>query len=204
MNANRSPMKIFEWEYATGVNNWCTEIETIFNDINCSEYFNNKTKCNIDECARRMENECIESWNTTRFSKPKLRVYNTFKHAYGTDKYVMNCDKHIRSHIAQIRSGILPLNIELGRHNNLAVKDRICNICDKQEVEDEMHFICNCPAYDNFRNVLYNDMRGVIESFDDCSINDKFNYIMSLCNKNVGRYIVNSFQNRRNLLYKKY
>ena len=105
-----------------------------------------------------MENEYIHNWNTTRFSKPKLRLYNTFKHDYSTDNYIKHCDKYLRSHLAQLRSGTLPLNIEMGRHKNLAVKDRICNICDLHEVEDEIHFMCNCPAYDCFRRRCLNEM----------------------------------------------
>ena len=132
-----------------------------------------------------------------------MRLYNTFKHVYDTDKYVLSCDKCLRSHIAQFRSGILPLNIEIGRHRNLEIKDRLCTVCDLQEIENEIHFMCECPAYENFRNILYDNVKNIIENFEKCSNEEKFKQIMLICNKSVGRFIVDSFNHRRNLMYKR-
>lgn len=201
MNEKRIPKKIFNWEYETGVNNWCTDIGNIFNDINCSDCFNNRTKCDVKDCLKKLEDEYVYDWNLKRIDKPKLRLYNTFKHDYSSENYVRNiCDKQIRSHLAQLRAGILPINIELGRHKGLEIKDRLCTLCNLNEVEDEIHFMCKCPAYDNFRQVLYNDV-GI--NVNNCNIKEQFNILMSLSNKNVGRYVVDCFKSRRNTLYKR-
>ena len=50
--------------------------------------------------------------------------------------------------IAKIRM----LNIELGRYNNTERSERICTLCDAKEIEDEYHFILQCPRYSNLRN----------------------------------------------------
>ena len=52
-----------------------------------------------------------------------------------------------RSLLAQLRIGILPIRVETGIFVNLAVKERVCQICKSQEVEDELHFLFNCPKY---------------------------------------------------------
>ncbi len=46
-----------------------------------------------------------------------------------------------RSHLAQLRSGILPLQIEVEKWANKDVEERLCLVCYEGLVEDEQHFI---------------------------------------------------------------
>ena len=68
----------------------------------------------------------------------------------------MNVNVNITLHIAQIRCGVLPLHIETGRYRNLKVEERLCKVCESQSVENEFHFIFDCPAYSQLRLVNYN------------------------------------------------
>ena len=43
------------------------------------------------------------------------------------------------------------LNIETGRFYNIERHHRLCNMCDKQEVEDEYHFILECDKYNDIK-----------------------------------------------------
>ncbi len=47
-----------------------------------------------------------------------------------------------------LRSGILPLHIETGRFSNTKLDDRICNICNSGDIENEYHFVFHCTYYD--------------------------------------------------------
>ena len=49
--------------------------------------------------------------------------------------------------MAKLRCGVLPIKIETGRFVNLALEDRICEVCNLNEKEDELHFICKCELY---------------------------------------------------------
>ena len=40
-----------------------------------------------------------------------------------------------RSLVAQLRAGILPLAIEVGRFKNIPEENRLCELCDLGEVE---------------------------------------------------------------------
>ena len=42
-----------------------------------------------------------------------------------------------------------------GRHKGVYVNDRQCRICDLCRTEDESHFLCECPAYEAHKEVLY-------------------------------------------------
>ena len=161
MKDDRIPKKIFSWEYDLGINSWCSEVEQIFSDINCHDVFMNKRECSIDDCCTKLELDYEEEWNRGRQVKSKLHLYNIFKLDCKVDKYVLNCNKMMRSHIAQFRSGILPLNVETGRHNKVERKDRICKFCSMQETEDEIHFLCKCPLYVDCRKVLFDIVKTI-------------------------------------------
>ncbi len=51
----------------------------------------------------------------------------------------MSCKR--RSYLAQVRSGILPTQIEVGRLANKNIEERLCLVCNEGLVEDEQHFI---------------------------------------------------------------
>ncbi len=39
-----------------------------------------------------------------------------------------------------LRRGTAPLRIETGRYERLTVEQKVCEMCDSDNVEDEMHF----------------------------------------------------------------
>ena len=45
------------------------------------------------------------------------------------------------------------LNVGVGRHNSIEYLERICYLCDKQELEDDFHFVIKCPVDKNLRDV---------------------------------------------------
>ena len=88
---------------------------------------------------------------------PKLRTYVMFKTSYSPEKYVLlNLKRNERSMLAQFRCGILPLRIETGRYVGEKPEDRLCKMCERQLIEDEMHFLLHvhCPFYDIHRQKL--------------------------------------------------
>ncbi len=76
---------------------------------------------------------------------PKLRSYIKFKNVFEIERYVLSfMSRQCRSYLAQLRNGILPLQLELGRCTNKAVEDQLCLICINDCVEDEEHFPFHC------------------------------------------------------------
>ncbi len=62
--------------------------------------------------------------------------------------------KSNRSFIAQLRSSILPIDIEIGRFQQKSVEERLCPGCTEKSVEDEIHSIFHCPLYAGIRIVF--------------------------------------------------
>ena len=46
--------------------------------------------------------------------------------------------------MAKLRWGVLPVKIETGPFVNLASEDRVYEVCNLNEMKDELHFICKC------------------------------------------------------------
>ena len=51
---------------------------------------------------------------------------------------------------------ILPLHMETRGFVNTSLKERLCNSCNLNFLEDESHFIFDCPVYNQVREVLFN------------------------------------------------
>ena len=79
----------------------------------------------------------------------------------------LHIQKYQRSLFAQFRAGILPLHVETGRFRNLPLEQRLCVLCDKSEVEDEYHFLCQCAVYRDLRRKLYSTTIDLYPEFED-------------------------------------
>ena len=98
--------------------------------------------------------------------KNKLRTYNLFKPRLEYEpylNYVQNRDKRIL--LTKFRIEICPLRIETGRYEIIGVNkgiiasERTCLVCNGQQVEDEFHFLLECPVYNMRRVELVNIFR---------------------------------------------
>ena len=162
MNENRLTKKVFVEDYKLallGSNNWNSDVKNILEEIEETDLFygigveqKKKRRLNITKKLEiKEEKDIMENIKTL----PKLRTYKNIKLDNSTEhyvKYVMNRKK--RSLIAQLRIGILPINIETGRHRNEEVKDRTCPNCT-ESVENEHHFLLECKLYENIRTELF-------------------------------------------------
>ncbi len=101
----------------------------------------------------------------------KLRTYIKFKHVFEVEPYVLSfMSRQRRSYLAQLRNGILPLQLEECRWINKAIEEWLCLICNNGNVEDEEHFLFHCNFYYGERQDFYNYMNNNILNFNNLSI----------------------------------
>ena len=81
--------------------------------------------------------------------------------------------KYQRSLTAGLRLGILPIAIETGRFNNTPLNERNCFYC-VNEIEDDLHFICQCKLYSHYRKKLFESMLKSCSNFKYLSDKEKF------------------------------
>ena len=83
-----------------------------------------------------------------------------FEDLFEPETYIIKCIRRRRSLMSQFRTGILPLEIETERYvpnlyktlkNNRkrTANERLCKLCRLNVIENEYHFLCNCPVYNS-------------------------------------------------------
>jgi hypothetical protein len=101
--------------------------------------------------------QCLESMSSgkTEHQGNKLRTYRKFKKDTSCVNYVNNSGLtwFQKRTIARFRLSDHKLKIETGRHcrPRLPPEQRTCFHC-KDCIEDEAHFLVNCPLYQHLRN----------------------------------------------------
>jgi len=112
----------------------------------------------MDNLINAAKNRCIESMTESKASGQgnKLRTYAKIKHSVEIDRYLLSkcLTWRQKRNLAKFRLGDHKLRIETGRHNRprLLPEQRICRACSMNKVEDEIHFLIECPIYANLRN----------------------------------------------------
>ncbi len=74
------------------------------------------------------------------------------------------------------------LRIETGRYERLPVEhveQRVFEVCDSNNVEDEMHFLISCNLFRHERTELYANVSQFVDYFNELSLEDKFIFLMS-------------------------
>lgn len=83
--------------------------------------------------------------------KPKLGTYIQTEHGFVTECSVKaNLTRTQTSLITQMRTGILPLALEVGRFKTIPEEQRLTGLCDLGEVESNLIFFSR-PFYDGLR-----------------------------------------------------
>ena len=206
MSPSRVTRKIFDWEYNLGTKNWVAEVGTMLCGLGFENEFRLKIPQSMNTLSLALNDEMSNEWSGLLQSKPKLRTYITFKNEYKAEKYLqMNLTRSERSYIAQFRCGILPLRIETGRYIGEQIEHRVCILCNRNETEDEIHFLFSCPLYKDERNLLFSKVNAE-HLRDSCvSHHGQLNILKNImCNhpRQLAKYISKAFEKRRSNIYK--
>ena len=136
-------------------------------------------------------------------NKPKLHLFRQIISYYAVEKYVFdNINFSLRSCIAQLRFGILPLTVETSRFTGIKRVDRVCPICDTNNVEDELHFLFTCPKFSDLRKIMFSKVLRYNNDFLNYNQIDQFQ-ILCTFPLFLGKYISSAFTRRQDLLYLK-
>ena len=204
LETSRITRKVFDWDrqYFNKTGTWCFHIRHLLESVGCSNVFDDVNLCDIPSVETILKEIDIDRWNANRY-KDKLRYYNMYKFDREKEDYLcFNITKYQRSLMAQFRLGILPLEIEIGRFRNIPLTNRICKMCNSNSVEDEIHYLCVCESYSEYRSVLFSDAEETDPDFLSLDVIDKFVYLMSNQQKSVIKFLTNAVYKRIHSIYK--
>ena len=196
-----------------GQNNWAGFIKQILHRCNMDNIWV-RQKVNRDENIQVKVRNALKSQysniffdrlnmttGTTGKTGNKLRTYKLVKNEYEAEHYLTRgLSFRVARAIAKLRLSAHDLAIETGRRArpHVPASERYCKFCTGQ-VEDEIHFLIQCPMYQSERQQLYNVFKidrptsmDVIETFRILMCSDQTEELNSL-----GNFILNAFNLRK-------
>ncbi len=110
----------------------------------------NENECFDKHSILETANNCLHGKTTiqweynlnreVRNDSNKLRMYRTFKNTFETET---DLNKPMAftfcKYFSMLRCGTAHLRIETGRYERLPVEQRVCEVCNSDNVEDEMY-----------------------------------------------------------------
>ena len=103
----------------------------------------------------------------------------------------------------KLKSGVLPLQLEVGRYKGVKKELRFCKVCQsKNLIEDEVHFLFHCNALKYVRKPFLREMKKEVQGYATMSDTDKLKTFLSEeYIKRFAKWLVEMYATRRSILY---
>ena len=101
-----------------------------------------------------MQKKYISYWNHTLQHSQKRNFYYKIKTNYGPSVYLDPFQNPSRKTLVKLRISSHKLRIETGRYDNIPRDERLCNLCNCNRIEDETHFLLDCPSFSSTRDMF--------------------------------------------------
>jgi hypothetical protein len=138
---------------------WCKYTRDLLTELHLVEIWQTEavgTEEDWNKLVRERIHEREEiKWRTQCLLRPKLRTYCKIKKDLRFEPYLQIHHRGGIPELAKIRGGSNRLRIEQGRYEKEQVSQRVCRLCANGSVEDESHFMLQCPVYDDLRNTMW-------------------------------------------------
>ena len=169
-----------------------------------AENFNLDIKNLTTKSEDKVHKICVGSydrfWKTTISESSKAFSFNKFKTNMALEPHLyINLNLKYKIAISRFRLSNHTLLIETGRHhkpNKIDKKERKCYFC-KNKIENEEHFMIECPLYTPLRRGFENICSDTYPRYKNLTGEQKFIFLMSNENEKIirelGKYISESF-----------
>ncbi len=145
---------------------------SLFTKLDLSEKFINRQPVSIDSVWALLHEKSCKNWEDNIKIMPKLRTYIKVQNKFEVEPYVLSfMNRQSRSYLAQLRNGILILQLEVGSWTNKAIEEKLCLICNN----DKEHFLFHCNFYCGEHQDFYNYMK----NFNNLSLEQKLQTVMT-------------------------
>ena len=96
---------------------------------------------------QRLIDCCKKNWCTAIAESGKARNYRFIMPALQVANYInYDIPLKFRISLSKLKCSVHNLNVKTGRHSGIPYEQRLCILCNKHEIEDELHFVTSCPV----------------------------------------------------------
>lgn len=197
---DRLVRRVFDWDChlaATGVNTWAKDAGAVLDGsglqtLHRTRLLNSSVKWVTDTVKDKMVTQFTDQWLIDVRAMPKLRTYQQLCPNFNSSEYCKVLPRGLRSAVARMRAGVFPIALETGRWRGQPVDERLCPVCSDSVVEDEHHFLCDCPGYNSLRENYFSGLM-----LQNLTNSERLNVIFSNNNiYNTSTFIIEAFKQR--------
>jgi hypothetical protein len=196
---------------------WLSSIDFILTELGLKHLLDNPLGNSANHVKNTVKTKLRErfnqQWRQSIFTderrvhgqKNKLRSYRLFKSHFKREPYIDQVSNITdRNNLIKLRTSSHKLAIETGRYNNIPVDQRLCTMCEGNEVEDEIHFITQCHKYHQQREVLFEIIERSNKNFASLNNSNKFIWLLSneevSLNIQLAKFVTECFDVRQQCL----
>ena len=173
-----------------GYSTWYGQVLNLIEEIKLQHLINPESPTKLSPKVKKLiKTSLFDQYKTIWTSAntvghTKVEMYKSFKVELKPEPYLHLPHKNYRIMIARFRTSSHHLAIETGRHTKpLTPKNlRLCNFCQKGDIEDEHHALLVCDAYSIQRQNLLECMCKAIPNFNEYDSKEQLRLI--ICNDN--------------------
>ncbi len=190
--------------YDNNIDSWYGTLQCTLQDTDLGTVCKDNVNTIVNTIFDIHTKQCFDALSTvtgrTKNQGNKLRTYMKFKKDFGCETYASDPTLTWvqKRNIARFRLSDHKLKIETGRHcrPRLPPEQRTCFHC-KNCVEDEIHFVIECPLYDNLRNrhIVTTQALSSLENFINILSSKNQNIL-----RNLAMFLDKAFEYRNTVL----
>jgi hypothetical protein len=139
--------------------NWCTSIQRLLFTHGFGEAWESQTvgdeKLFMNVFKQRLRDVNLQNWSDYISNSSKCSFYSKIKNDIFINDNIQKLSYNLRYEILSILCSTHKLAIEQGRHLNEPRENRLCQICNYNEFEDEYHFVLVCPVLSDVRRFFF-------------------------------------------------
>ena len=137
---------------------WLSYIKSILISVGMPDLLNqnyiNNPQATKAKISKTLYNLFVQEWHTKLTLSSKGRNYSYFKSDLSFVSYLITLSKNSYIPMIKFRTENYKLLVETGRWQNIPLDERKCNLCDRNDLGDDFHYMFVCPHFRKERSKL--------------------------------------------------
>ena len=148
-------------------NGWITAVQAYLSniDLNLPDIPASDEQAPSVQVFNREQDSFRQTATNDLKTMSKLKTLSILKNNFACEEYLLSVSNPCnRTALTKFRLSNHSLMIEKGRYTNIELGDRSCPFCPDQ-VENEIHFLVQCPLYTKLREKMLEDIATNVQGF---------------------------------------
>ena len=134
---------------------WIITIKTILDNLGMGNIWLSQTftsvNCLSQHIKQRQCDQYLQIWRSNMSLSSRGKTYQIYKEQISLERYFNLLPDKLWKPILKFRTSNYYLPIETGRWNKIPLEDRICTLCNENDIADEFHYLLKCQFFNHPR-----------------------------------------------------